>query len=102
MLQNLLNRLRNMLHSSEPIQQELVGIDVSHNYVRAIQLTKKNNQWSITKLASKTIQDIGDDPASKENTFVQDGKRQVVATIKSLLKHKAEDIVSLARKMEGV
>ena len=71
MLQNLLNRLRNMLHSSEPIQQELVGIDVSHNYVRAIQLTKKNNQWSITKLASKTIQDIGDDPASKEREVIK-------------------------------
>ena len=42
MLQNLLKQLRNMLHSSEPVQQELIGIDISHNYVRAIQLTKKN------------------------------------------------------------
>jgi len=41
------------------------------------------------------------DPASKENTWIQDGKRQVVATIKTLLKHKAEDIVSLAKNKEA-
>ena len=41
------------------------------------------------------------DPLSKENTWIQDGKRQVVATIKTLLKEKAEDIVSLAINKEG-
>ena len=41
------------------------------------------------------------DPLSKENTWIQDGKRQVVATIKTLLKHKAEDIVSLAKQKEA-
>lgn len=41
------------------------------------------------------------DPLSKENTWIQDGKRQVVATIKTLLKHKAEDIVSLAKSKEA-
>ena len=41
------------------------------------------------------------DPLSRENTWIQDGKRQVVATIKTLLKHKAEDIVSLAKQKEA-
>ena len=41
MLQNILNKLRTMLHSSEPVQQEIIGIDISQNYVRAIQLVKK-------------------------------------------------------------
>lgn len=41
------------------------------------------------------------DPLSRENTWIQDGKRQVVATIKTLLKHKAEDIVSLAKSKEA-
>jgi hypothetical protein len=40
------------------------------------------------------------DPTSKENTWIRDGGRQVVATIKTLLKHKAEDIVSLAKNKE--
>lgn len=40
------------------------------------------------------------DPQSNENTWINDGKRQVVATIKSLLKYKAEDIVSIARTKE--
>jgi hypothetical protein len=38
------------------------------------------------------------DPTSKENTWIRDGGRQVVATIKTLLKHKAEDIVSIAKQ----
>lgn len=41
------------------------------------------------------------DPLSRENTWVQDGKRQVVATIKTLLKHKADEIVSLAKNKEA-
>ena len=71
MIQNILNRLRNILHSSVPIQQELIGIDVSHNYVRVIQLSKKNNVWSIIKLASKSIQDIDDNPLEKEKEIVK-------------------------------
>jgi hypothetical protein len=38
------------------------------------------------------------DPTSKENTWIRDGGRQVVATIKTLLKHKAEDICALAKQ----
>jgi len=41
------------------------------------------------------------DPQSRENTWIQDGKRQVIATIKTLLKHKAEDIISLAKQKEA-
>lgn len=41
------------------------------------------------------------DPLSRENTWIQDGERQVVATLKTLLKEKAEDIVSLAKQKEG-
>jgi len=40
------------------------------------------------------------DPTSKENTWVRDGVRQVVSTLKSLMKNKAEDIVSLAKLKE--
>ena len=71
MLQNILNKLRTMLHSSEPVQQEIIGIDISQNYVRAIQLVKKNDQWSMTKLASKAIQDIGESPSNKNQEIIK-------------------------------
>ena len=41
------------------------------------------------------------DPESKENTWVRDGARQVVTTLKTLMKHKADDIVSLAKSKEA-
>ena len=71
MLQNILNKLRTMLHSSEPVQQDIIGIDISQNYVRAIQLVKKNDQWSMTKLASKAIQDIGESPSNKNEEIIK-------------------------------
>jgi hypothetical protein len=40
------------------------------------------------------------DPTSKENTWVRDGGRQLVATIRTLLKQSAEDIVLLAKEKE--
>jgi len=41
------------------------------------------------------------DPSSRENTWIQDGKRQVIATIKTLLKEKPEAIVALVKQKEG-
>ena len=40
------------------------------------------------------------DPSNKENTWVRDGARQVVATLHTLLKQKADDIVLLANQKE--
>jgi len=41
------------------------------------------------------------DPASRENTWIQDGKRQVVATLKTLLREKPETITALAKQKEA-
>ncbi len=55
MIKKILDKLRISLHSSDPIEQEIVGIDLSHGYVRVVQLNKKQNLWTLNKLASKTI-----------------------------------------------
>jgi hypothetical protein len=40
------------------------------------------------------------DPTSKEMTLINDGKRQVVATIKTLLRLTPEEVVTWARNKE--
>ena len=40
------------------------------------------------------------DPVNRENTWINDGKRQVVATIKSFLKLTPEQIVAMAKDKE--
>lgn len=40
------------------------------------------------------------DPASRENTWIQDGKRQVVATIKSLMKLTPDQVVAMTTEKE--
>ena len=43
--------------STEPVQQDIVGIDISHSYVRTISLKKKNKKWSLNKISTKALDD---------------------------------------------
>jgi len=43
--------------SSEPVQQAIVGIDISHSYVRTIALKKKNKTWTLDKISTKALDD---------------------------------------------
>ena len=59
---HLLDKLKSMLKTgggkdTEPVQQSIVGIDISHSYVRTISLTKKNKQWSLNKISTKALDD---------------------------------------------
>jgi len=59
----VLEKLKSMLKNSstgkstEPVQQDIVGIDISHSYVRTISLKKKNKQWSLNKISTKALDD---------------------------------------------
>jgi Tfp pilus assembly PilM family ATPase len=41
--------------TSEPVQQDIVGIDISHAYVRAVALKKKNGKWLLHKISTKSL-----------------------------------------------
>ena len=56
MFKNLRNLLRRN-KDTEPVQQPIVGIDISHSFVRVVQLEKKKKVWSIVKLSSKVLAD---------------------------------------------
>jgi len=43
--------------STEPVQQDIIGIDISHSYVRTISLKKKNKKWSLNKISTKSLED---------------------------------------------
>ena len=62
----MINALKNLLNgnsgskesrSTEPVQQDIVGIDISHSYIRVVQLAKKNKKWALTKLGSKILEE---------------------------------------------
>jgi type IV pilus assembly protein PilN len=42
---------------TEPVQQEIVGIDIAHSYVRTISLKKKKKQWVLTQISTKALDD---------------------------------------------
>ena len=71
LLKKLIERIKNSIYYSEPTQQDIVGIDISHGYVRAIQLTKIQSQWSLTKLATKTINRSNQDQATVEKEILR-------------------------------
>ena len=39
------------------LEREIVGIDLSHNYLRVVQLTNSKDDWSITRLATRSYED---------------------------------------------
>ena len=50
--------LRNIFRrnkDTEPFQQPIVGIDISHSFVRVVQLEKKRKAWSLVKVSSKVL-----------------------------------------------
>ena len=51
MFRNLLRRNKD----TEPVQQPIVGIDISHSFVRVVQLEKKRKGWSLLKASSKVL-----------------------------------------------
>ena len=57
--------------SSEPIQQDIVGIDISHSYVRAISLKKKNKQWSLNKISTKALDESYESADKRKEAIVR-------------------------------
>tara|TARA_B110000503_G_scaffold26925_1_gene42698 strand:+ start:121 stop:1710 length:1590 start_codon:yes stop_codon:yes gene_type:complete len=54
-LSNFVSIFKSQALTSEPVQQDIVGIDISHSYVRAIGLKKKAKKWSLHKISTKIL-----------------------------------------------
>jgi len=59
------NLFGNSKPTSEPVQQDIVGIDISHSYVRTIGLKKKNKKWSLHKISTKILDERYDTDAKE-------------------------------------
>lgn len=57
----MLDRLKKIFtipgKDTEPVQQDIVGIDIAHSYVRTISLRKKKKQWILNKISTKALDD---------------------------------------------
>jgi hypothetical protein len=71
MIGKLLKSLNAKFQSSEPVQQDIVGVDIAHDYIRTIQLTKSKDQWSLTKISSKSVNGVGHDRAHKDQEILR-------------------------------
>ena len=54
------------------MQQDIVGIDISHSYVRTIGLKKKNKKWSLHKISTKEL-DESNENDEKKNSYLYQG-----------------------------
>ena len=64
------NLFGNSKPTSEPVQQDIVGIDISHSYVRTIGLKKKNKKWSLHKISTKILDERYDTDAKRDEDIV--------------------------------
>ena len=82
MLKNLFS---SFFINKEPAQQDILGIDISHSYVRIIQLVKKKKQWSLLKVASKSLDETYESYEKKQEAIVSLLKNLVSVSIFYLL-----------------
>ena len=71
MFKKLIDKLRSNLYSSAPVQQDIVGIDLAHDYIRTVQLTKNRNQWSLTKISCKSVNWLAQDKETKDQEILR-------------------------------
>jgi len=69
MFKNLRNLLRKN-KDTEPVQQPIVGIDISHSFVRVVQLEKKKKVWSLLKVSSKVLADSYENEGKRNEAIV--------------------------------
>jgi type IV pilus assembly protein PilN len=65
------------------LEREIVGIDLSHNYLRVVQLTNNKNDWSITRLATAFY---GDKQANEDEKY-----HELVGLLKEIKKQQNFD-----------
>ena len=72
----MLDKLKSILKgsssgkNSEPIQQPIVGIDISHSYVRTIALKKKKKTWILDKISTKALDDSYESEDKRKEAIV--------------------------------
>ena len=64
------NFLKSLFLNKEPAQQDILGIDISHSYVRIVQLVKKKKQWLLFKVASKSLDETYESFEKKQEAIV--------------------------------
>ena len=55
------SQLKNRGQSGEPIQQDVLGVDIGFDHIKIIQLTKDKDDWILTKYISKHVDINSDD-----------------------------------------
>ena len=88
MLKKIKEKFDQVLMPSFSLEKEIVGIDLSHNYLRVVQLTNSKDDWSITRLTSKVCGD----------THVNEDERQreLVELLKEIKKEQGFDTYNAA------
>ena len=60
-LGQIINQIKGKGNSGEPVQQDVLGIDIGFDYIKLIQLTKEKEEWILTKFVSKHVEINSDD-----------------------------------------
>ena len=69
----MFEKLKNILRSNkdtEPVQQPIVGIDISHSFVRVVQLEKKRKAWALVKASSKMLDKSYDNEDKRNDAII--------------------------------
>jgi type IV pilus assembly protein PilN len=69
-MRKIIQKIRLALQSQDPMDQDIVGIDISHNYVRMAQLSKQEDAWTMEKIVGKALPK-NEDPEVHRRELIQ-------------------------------
>jgi hypothetical protein len=70
LLKKLKDKIDSVVMPSLSLEREIIGIDLSHNCLRVVQLNNNKDDWSITRLATQRYEDHHESEAQKDEALV--------------------------------
>ena len=61
--------------SSQPVQQDILGVDISQNHIRIVQLTKQKEEWVLLRYVSRFVEFNSEDEEALNKAYAEQLKK---------------------------
>ena len=64
--------------SSQPVQQDILGVDISQNHIRIVQLTKQKEEWVLLRYVSRFVEFNSEDEEALNKAYAEQLKKIIL------------------------
>jgi len=64
--------------ASQPVQQDILGVDISQNHIRIVQLTKQKEEWVLLRYVSRFVEFNSEDEEALNKAYAEQLKKIIL------------------------